>query len=196
MRLFIAVNFTPETKNKLLALRDELQANSSHGNFCLPENLHLTLAFLGECTTAQTEAIKSVMNTATFDPFDLTIDRIGYFKRNSRDFSNRSQPTTAGLFSGIWWAGIKECKPLLDLQQRITTGLSAAGFETEKQKYSPHITLGRQIVTSATPRKITPFGETVCTINLMKSERIAGKLSYTSIYRRGKRPKPIAHLTV
>jgi hypothetical protein len=40
-------------------------------------------------------------------------------------------------------------------------------------------------VTDAVPWQIEPFGEMVYKIDLMKSERINGKLTYTSIYRRG-----------
>ena len=52
------------------------------------------------------------------------------------------------------------------------------------RKYSPHITLGREVVTDTRPWRIEPFGETISTIDLMKSERINGKLTYTAIYTR------------
>ena len=167
MRLFIAVNFNDDTKNKLLALRDELCSNSTKGNFTLPENIHLTLAFLGECDAKQIESIKSVMDMTSFKPFDLNIECIGRFKRGGDD---------------IWWAGVRENKELLDLQRNLTTELCNKGFQLDNRKYSPHITLGREIVTEASPRQIEPFGETVSKIDLMKSERIHGKLTYTAIY--------------
>jgi len=65
MRLFIAQNFTPETKSRLLTLRDDLRAQSTRGNFSLPENLHLTLAFLGECDAQQTAAAKQAMTAVS-----------------------------------------------------------------------------------------------------------------------------------
>ena len=168
MRLFIAINFTTETKNKLLALRDRLRAASNQGNFSLPENLHLTLAFLGECTAKEADVTKSVMNSIELKPFDLMIDQIGCFKRNDGD---------------IWWAGVQESKDLLDLQRDLVSSLTAAGFTMEKRKYSPHITLGRKVMTDTAPRQINPFGETITNIDLMKTERIGGKLTYTAIHR-------------
>ena len=48
MRLFVAINFNNETRSRLLDLRDELRGKSQRGNFTAPENLHLTLAFIGE----------------------------------------------------------------------------------------------------------------------------------------------------
>ena len=167
MRLFIAINFNSETKSKLIALQDELRAYSKHGNFTLPENLHLTLSFLGECDSTQTAAVKTAMDEAPFDPFDICINKLGYFKGSDGD---------------TWWAGVGECEPLLDLQHRLTRNLSAAGLKPEMRKYSPHITLARKVIAHAEPRQIEPFGEAVSKISLMKSERIGGKLTYTSYY--------------
>ena len=176
MRLFIAININSETRSKLLALCDELQRKSARGRFSLPENLHLTLAFLGECDAMQTTAAKEAMEAVVFDPFDLVIERIGRFKHGGGD---------------IWWAGVQENKSLLGLQKTLTSALRSKGFHLEKREYSPHITFGREIVTDVMPRSLEPFGETVSRIDLMKSEHINGKLTYTSIYRRGKWTKPI-----
>jgi len=169
MRLFIAVNFGMDTISKLISLRDELRSGSARGNFSLPENLHLTLAFLGECGEKQADYIKAVMDAAEFPAFGLTIERTGRFRRDGGD---------------IWWAGVRDNKILLDLQKNLADGLRAKGFELDSRRYSPHITLGREVVTIAetAPRQVEPFGETVSKIELMKSERINGKLVYTAVY--------------
>lgn len=176
MRLFISINFTADTRSRLLSLRDELRSRSKQGNFSLPENLHLTLVFLGECSAKQTAAAKAAMNAVKFDPFEITIDRIGRFKRDGGD---------------IWWAGIHGNKQLLNLQCELADKLICEGFPLEKREYKPHVTLGREVMTDMAPWQIEPFGETVHKIDLMKSERVGGKLTYTSIYRRGKWEKPI-----
>ena len=167
MRLFIGVNFNPDTRSRLLTMRDELHSRSTGGNFTVPENIHLTLVFLGECTAEQTATIKATMDSISFKPFPISMDTNGRFKRNDGD---------------LWWAGIAECKPLLKLQRDLSDGLITNGFVLEKRKYSPHITLGRKVVTTATPWSVEPFGEVVSTIELMKSECIGGKLVYTSIH--------------
>jgi 2'-5' RNA ligase len=171
MRLFIAVNFNSDTCSRLIALRDELRAKSERGNFSAPENLHLTLAFLGECGGRQADAAKSALSAVIFEPFDIAVERVGRFKRDGGD---------------IWWAGLREDKRLLALQRDLTDKLTTAGFTLERRKFSPHITLGREVVTAATPWMIEPFGETVSAVELMKSERLNGKLTYTSIFRRGR----------
>jgi len=155
-----------DTRSRLLALRDELFSRSKRGNFSLPENIHLTLAFLGECDARQTAAAKAAMDAVRFDPFDIHIERIGRFRRDGGD---------------IWWAGLRGNRQLSDLQRELTDKLIAAGFSLERREYKPHITLGREVVTDAFPCRIEPFGETVSSMELMKSERIAGKLTYTAI---------------
>ena len=164
MRLFIAINFNNDTRSQLIALRDELRSKSQRGNFSSPENLHLTLAFIGEVSPKKIGTIKTIMNTVTFAPFTATIDQLGTFSRGM-----------------LWWAGLCEDKQLMDLQREVEHKLALCGFEMDGRKYRPHITLGREIVTDIRPWQIEPFGETVSSIDLMKSERISGKLTYTVI---------------
>ena len=167
MRLFIAINLNEETKSELISMQNELRAHSKGGNYTLPENLHLTIAFIGDCDIKQTAQIKAIMDIAPFQSFELIIEQIGRFKRDSGD---------------TWWAGVQESKPLIQLQRNLTNGLLASGFSIDTRKYSPHITLGRKVITNYIPQPITPFGESVSSIDLMKSERVGGKLTYTKIH--------------
>ncbi|MDR2266359.1 MAG: RNA 2',3'-cyclic phosphodiesterase, partial [Christensenellaceae bacterium] len=72
---------------------------------------------------------------------------------------------------------MREDKPLLALQRNLSDRLSTAGFALESRKFSPHITLGREVSTRVEPWWIETFGEMVNSIELMKSERIGGKLT-------------------
>lgn len=170
MRLFIAINFSAKTRSRLAGLRDELSAASTKGRFSAAENLHLTLAFLGECGEKQAGYAKSAMDEIGFRPFEIRIDRIGRFRRSGGD---------------TWWAGVKESEDLTNLHRELTKKLTEFGFRLEERKFSPHITLGREILTSASPRGFEAFGQTADKIELMRSERIAGKLTYTAIYETG-----------
>ncbi len=167
MRLFVAINFNDETRARLLALRDELRSRSARGNFSAPENLHLTLAFIGEVSPKKVEKVEAILETVAFEPFDVSINRLGTFSRGT-----------------LWWAGLREDKPLMDLQREVEHKLALCGFEMDGRKYSPHVTLGREVVTDVSPWRIEPFGETVTSVELMKSERIGGRLIYTAVYRR------------
>ena len=169
MRLFFAINFSEETKFQLSNLCDELQAKPARGNFSAPENLHLTLAFLGECDAKQLDDAKVALDSLKIEEMDVQIDRLGRFQRDGGD---------------IWWAGIAENKTLLTLHKRLTENLTTAGFRLENRKYSPHITLARKVATNVRPWRIEPFGETIRSVELMKSERVKGKLIYTPIHRK------------
>jgi 2'-5' RNA ligase len=169
MRLFVAINFGLATRARLLVLRDELRKSAVSGSFSVPENLHLTLAFLGECDAGQSAAAKAALDVLGFAPFPIVIDRVGRFRRDGGE---------------VWWAGVREDEQLGNLHSELTDKLIAVGFELEKRKYSPHITLGRKIVTRESPKEIEPFTEMVASIELMKSKRVNGKLTYTAIHER------------
>ena len=167
MRLFIAINFNDETRAHLVSLRDELRSRSKRGNFTLNDNLHLTLVFIGECSPMKFDKVKAILETVAFKPFETAIEKLGTFSRGT-----------------LWWAGLREDKPLMDLQHEIEHKFALCGFEMDGRKYHPHITLGREVITDTEPWTIEPFRETVASIALMKSERINGKLAYTAIYER------------
>ena len=171
MRLFIAINFPAEVKATIALCRERLKAASWQGNFSLDANLHLTLVFLGECDVGQVNAIKAIMNETRFEAFALTLEKVGRFKRHGGD---------------TWWIGLKENKTLSDLQADLTGRLIKKGFMLEERQYSPHVTMGREI--KLRPGFITPdipqVGFTITSIELMKSERINGKLTYTKVYKK------------
>lgn len=169
MRLFIAVNVNDDTRSSLIRLQNDLRSNSKHGNFSSPENIHLTLVFIGECNEAQTKNVKEIMNSTSFEQFELIIDNIGRFRRNGGD---------------IWWAGVRSNEHILTLQQDLTKKLTVAGFDIDTREYNPHITLGREVRTNEQPKNIEQFSETVNKIDLMMSDRIDGRLVYTRIYEK------------
>jgi len=169
MRSFIAINFNNDTRTQLLKLRDKISSHSKSGNFSRSENIHLTLVFLGDCDGSQIAVAKAALNALVFSPFSFEIDRVGKFRRYGGD---------------IWWAGLKENKSLSSLHNILSGLLRDGGFELENRKFSPHITLGREVVTSLDPWDIEPFGERVTAIELMKSERIQGKLTYSAVHRK------------
>lgn len=75
MRLFIAVNFDEKTKASLMGAVQKLKESSSAGNFTRPENLHLTLVFIGE--TKDAAAVKEAMEQVRGLPFALRIKGLG-----------------------------------------------------------------------------------------------------------------------
>lgn len=95
-----------------------------------PEQLHLTLHFLGELTDEDRDSVKSMVETTRFSSFSLTLRGLGTFP--------------AGITPRVLWAGIDESRELArlhsDLAQRLTDTI---GFQSELRRFHAHITLAR-----------------------------------------------------
>lgn len=172
MRLFIAVCFEDEIKDRLYESSIKLREMSHKGNFTRRENFHLTLHFIGE--TSRVSSLKKAMNAVSFKPFELCISKCGCFKRSSGD---------------IYWIGIEENDTLYGVYKDLAAELNRNGFKTEARAFKPHLTIGREVVVkdrfdmSRLPTSDFPTVK-IHSIYLMQSERINAKLVYTPIYEK------------
>ncbi len=171
MRLFIAVNFDEKTKASLMGAVQKLKESSSAGNFTRPENLHLTLVVIGE--TKDAAAVKEAMEQVRGLPFELRIKGLGKFGRGGKD---------------LYWLGVDRCAALEEMQEKLSDALRERGFAIEQREYKPHLTLGREVVPlrafdrGAFQKSFGTVTQRVMSIDLMKSERIGGRLTYTKIF--------------
>jgi len=164
MRLFIAIKFSEEIKKELLRQISELKENTLRGNFTRIENLHLTLAFIGE--SQRVTDIKRIIDEAADGCFDITL-------------------SGSGRFGSLYWVGLKKEQRLFTLANKLREMLDKNGLPVDKKPFSPHITIAREIV-SENPVKlnIKEVSMPVSRISLMRSDRINGKLTYTEVYGR------------
>jgi len=172
MRLFIAINFSNEIKKRLAAAQDLLKKQAMKGNFTRPENLHLTLIFLGEITQDRLAAVKRSIDSIEGKAFELNTKGLGRFRRGGGD---------------IWWTGIDGSPMLTRIYTTLADSLSDAGFEIEKRAFKPHLTLAREVFLKndeTMPGPVDSINIAVGKISLMKSERINGTLTYTEIYNK------------
>ena len=171
MRLFVAIQFTDKMKEQLCDVITDLKKYAVKGNFTHRENIHLTLAFIGE--TEKLLEVKQAMATVDVEPFMLNIAGFGKFMRNSGD---------------IYWVGAEKTKNLLSVYGQLYDALTKAGFILEDRAYTPHLTLGRGVRLqdgfdiSGFSKAIPEMSMLVNHISLMKSERINDKLVYTEMY--------------
>ena len=182
MRLFIAICFSDETRAQLLAFQSKLHNYSASGNFSSPENLHLTLAFLGECDARQIISAKQAVNAIKFEPFALKIGGGGYLDKG------RPNLVFCGIQNDDGYAR------LLTLQSNLSSTLSVKGFKLEKRKFWPHITLGREVIWKDIGDSLgfPSRKEQVASITLMRSGRVNGKLTYTpTISTRAQSGEPV-----
>ncbi len=95
MRLFISIPCEGEFKEELIDTIEDLRAESYAGSFTDYDNLHLTLAFLGETDKRDLPYIKDAMirvvsNLDAYEPFEITLEGIGWFKsREGRTYFRR-----------------------------------------------------------------------------------------------------------
>ena len=75
MRIFIAIDLDDDTKKRLGELQDRMRRLNIGGNYSPRENLHITLAFIGE--TNDPEAVFDVVEGIKFRPLDITVDGMG-----------------------------------------------------------------------------------------------------------------------
>ena len=175
MRLFIAVNFDDAVRKRFLEIQTRLRSQCIRGNFTRPENLHLTLAFLGETPETKTasilQIIEDVQALPDAMPFEVSFNHTGCFTHSHKE---------------LWWVGANEnCQALNRLKaihSNLIKFLLDANFSVDNRSFNPHITLGREI--KHTERIILNCDEIkvkVDHLSLMKSEHIGRVLTYTEL---------------
>ena len=162
MRLFLAVNFNEEILAALEETQSLLEKRGLRGRYAPPENLHLTLAFIGEYPDP--DRVLEVMDTVDFAPFPLALEGFG-------------------RFGDLWWAGLAPSEPLNALVRRLRRALAEAGIPFDRKRFSPHITLARKgVFDGKPPAAEVPKAEmTVKRFSLMRSDRGKRGILYTEL---------------
>jgi len=124
-RLFIAVDL-PETIKENL---ESMSFGIPGAKWVAPEQLHLTVRFIGEVDGAVFRDIRDILNEIRFAPFSLQLKGVGYFPP-------RGAPR-------VLWVGLEKSEPLHLLRKKIDSALLRVRVEPEGRKFSPHITLAR-----------------------------------------------------
>lgn len=129
MRAFVGVPVPPE--RELVALLDGLAQTRADLKVVLPENLHMTLSFLGDVPDGAAGAIAQAVGRAT-----------------SRHRSFRAPMRSVGAFPNVRhprvvWAGAAEPEPLVRLALDVREELQHAGFRGDDKDFRAHVTLAR-----------------------------------------------------
>lgn len=143
IRSFIAIEITDGIRRGLAELQQDLAAHvpSRAVRWVDPENIHLTLKFLGDADTAAIDPISIRLEevAATFEPFTVQLGELGCFPNPRRPrviwVGVNADPEADGGDIGQ--------QPLPGLQRRLERGLEELGWPAEKRRFHPHLTLGR-----------------------------------------------------
>lgn len=121
-RLFVAISI-PEIVCDALST---LQYGVEGARWRPVENLHLTLAFIGETDRHGFADAIDALSEIEAPSFELRLSGVGMF--------GDKKPTSI-------WAGVEPNDALRHLQSKVETALRRAGFSLERRKFTPHITL-------------------------------------------------------
>ena len=139
MRLFVAIRFDDETLDAIEAVRNQLFAHAKAGTPCARDNLHLTLAFLGEVDEGALFTIEDALDEVT-NPLEMDL-ALGTTGRFAGKAGKKGKPA-----GDTWWIGIDDNPALSKLQRAIENRLRSIGFEFPDRAFKAHITLGRRVV--------------------------------------------------
>ena len=131
LRLFIAIELPSNIIDGLRNVQEELKDKSNKLSWAKPENIHLTLKFLGDTETGKIDSMVNILEgiAGKSFSFEISVKGVGTFP-------------AAGT-PRVIWVGIEENKDMLQLYNNIEEGLAALGFEKERRDFKPHLTIGR-----------------------------------------------------
>ena len=165
MRLFIAIQLDGNIKDALTAVQKTLRVNRVGGNYTKIENLHLTLAFIGE--HSEPDRVLEVIRSVPFEPIPIQLQGFG-------------------SFGDLYWCGLARADELTAYVRRLRRALAEADIPFDRKRFSPHITLLRRAAFERMPGVTVPEASmTAERISLMRSERGENSEIYTELGNNG-----------
>jgi 2'-5' RNA ligase len=164
LRAFLAAELPPTLQDSIHNATTDLRGALGDGliRWVPPQNVHLTLKFLGDVSTASLDLIEQMMVTeaAQFPAFDVQVDGLGCYP-------NPRRPR-------VLWVGLKAPAELASLQRGMEAAAARLGYESEERDFSPHLTIGRvrQNASSGDVHKIRTAMES-CRVGLLGTAHIA-----------------------
>ncbi len=175
-RGFIAIEIN--ATSSILEFEKEIKKTGADIKLVEPQNIHITLKFLGDVEETLIDEIERIMKNAVKEikPFTMKLNETGVFPNNN--------------YVRVIWIGIKEAQIIETIVKTIDEHLSELGFKKENRGFSPHLTIGR--VKSAKNKQIlleviekykdVEFSiQEVKSIKLMKSDLTSAGPIYTTI---------------
>jgi 2'-5' RNA ligase len=127
-RLFFAL-WPGEPLRRALSERVAALVPPGTGRAQRPDQLHLTLEFMGSVPADRLPAIREAAAEVRAEPFEVVLDALEYWRRPQ-----------------VLCLAARDVPPALaGLVQALRAGLAARGFETERRPYRAHLTLARKV---------------------------------------------------
>jgi 2'-5' RNA ligase len=128
VRAFVALELSDEIRWRLSEAQDLLKRCSARMTWVEPQNIHITVKFLGEMEETKIPGLKAALSSIAFIPFPVTTGTI--------TVNNPKRPFTV-------WCGIVDGGRGSDLLRLVEDVLAPLGFMPEKRRFTPHATIAR-----------------------------------------------------
>jgi 2'-5' RNA ligase len=130
MRLFVALAVSDEIRQNISSLIRELSIADSQPRWINPQNLHITLKFIGRVPTDNLSAIADALaRVQVAHPVQMLFRGLGFFP-------NARKPSVA-------WIGTEFSPNLAALAAAINSELATLGIPREEKAFVPHLTIAR-----------------------------------------------------
>ena len=166
LRAVIAIEIPQEIKSQIAGQTAELrQSVGRNVHWVMPENIHLTLKFLGEVSSTNLDLLSRALTTEAgqYFPFEVGVQGLGAFP-------NLRRPR-------VIWVGLQVPAELARLQHSLETATSRIGYTGDDKPFAPHLTIGRV-------REQAASNETQCLRNALENTKVGplGKFAVKSIH--------------
>jgi len=133
IRCFVAIEIPDDLKSKIDQYIYSLKQIAPKIKWIKARNLHITLKFLGEIPQNLVQQVQNELLgiTKIVNPFNMSIQDSGFFP-------NQNKPR-------VVWLGMQNNgnNSIFKIHEWIDNRLEPLGFDKEKRRFSPHLTLGR-----------------------------------------------------
>jgi 2'-5' RNA ligase len=131
IRSFIAFDvLEPNILRRIIEVQEALLATGADLKMVEPQNIHITMKFLGDILSSQIDDVYEAMKNSYVKPFDVALRNMGVFPSFSR--------------MNVVWIGITNgFEELSRIAEQLETELKSHGFPPENRKFSAHFTIAR-----------------------------------------------------
>jgi 2'-5' RNA ligase len=131
IRCFFAIDIEDKsTLEKITVIQKRLQETGANLKLVAPENIHITLKFVGEVPSDFVDRMVNFSREIEFSPFRAELCDVGCFPSLRR--------------INVIWVGIREGNiGLVSIFQGLESRMRQLGLKPERRGFSPHITIAR-----------------------------------------------------
>ncbi len=131
IRSFIALDVDDEQVVKRFSEAQQMLVRTGADlKLVKPENIHVTMRFLGNITPPMVDSVHEAIQKISFSQFDVAIQGLGAFPKLQ--------------YARVIWAGIKNgAEQLSNVSDQLEPRLGELGFRPDSKGFSPHLTFAR-----------------------------------------------------